>query len=77
MSTPGDELATPEDILEAALIKENSAYEFYSTMLKESTHEHGVVSELLTQLKNEEYKHIQWIEHKLEELRLGRDVVGE
>lgn len=67
--------ATPEEILEAALGKETAAYEFYSTLLREGTHGHGVVTELLTQLKDEEYKHIRLIEHKLEAMRMGHDVV--
>ena len=63
-------IKTPEEILELALKREQSAFQFYSNML---SHAGGVdvVRTLIEQLKDEELKHVRLVEKKLMQLRLG------
>jgi rubrerythrin len=56
---------TPADILELALKKEESSYEFYDDMLK--TTKSAILKELLTELKNAELGHIQKIKNRIAE----------
>lgn len=66
---PNGNLSTPMDILKAALRKEEAAHRFYAN-LQASSHS-APVRELLTQLREEEHRHIQLIERKIVELNLG------
>ena len=59
-------LKTPGEILEAALVKEKAAFDFYSDLLNHTRI--GMVRELVAQLKDEEQKHVRLIEQKLAEL---------
>jgi rubrerythrin len=54
---------TPADILELALQKEKSSYEFYVQMIKETSS--PILKKLLTQLKDAELGHIQKIQNKI------------
>lgn len=62
-------LKTPKDILDTALAREREAYRFYDTLLRE-THT-PMMAELLTQLREEEQRHIRLIEGKIARMRLG------
>ena len=62
-------LSTPMEILKAALRKEESAYRFYEN-LGAITHI-APVKQLVTQLKEEEHRHIQMIQKIIVELSLG------
>ena len=62
-------LKTPGDILEAALVRERNAHTFYSEALKHAGS--GPVRELLEQLRDSEYMHMQSIEKKMAEMQLG------
>jgi len=67
------ELSTPEDILDAARMKEREAYEFYSGLL---TRPHArLVRDLLEHLKDEEYKHFRSVEDMLAKLHLGHNLL--
>ena len=60
-------LSTPMEILEAALSKEKSAYDFYEKLLGNTSI--GILQEIIEHLLQEEYKHIQLIEKKMAALR--------
>ncbi len=60
-------LSTPMEILEAALSKEKAAYNFYEKLLNNTNI--GMLQEIIEQLLQEEYKHIQLIEKKMVALR--------
>jgi rubrerythrin len=62
-------LKMPDDILNAALIQEKNAYDFYTNMSVRCRID--FVRELIEKLKDEEYKHIQLIEGMLVRLRMG------
>ena len=52
-------LKTPADILKAALVKEQQAYDFYEQMIRNCKIE--MVVELLETLKNEESRHLRLV----------------
>ncbi|MDP2923433.1 MAG: ferritin family protein [Candidatus Omnitrophota bacterium] len=54
---------TPAEVLELALEKEKSSYEFYVEMIKKT--ENPFMKKLLEELKNAEWGHIQIIQHKM------------
>jgi len=64
------ELNTPMAILKAALKKENASYRFYDNLLKEHK-SIEILREMIEQLREEEYRHIQIIEKKITKLGLG------
>ena len=59
----------PEDILNAALVQEKKAHDFYTIMSARC--QIDFVRELIEKLKDEEYKHIKLIEGMLVQLGLG------
>ena len=63
-------IRTPEEILEMALRREQTSFQFYSRLVDQSA---GVeiIRTLLDQLKDEELRHVRMIEKKLTHLRLG------
>jgi rubrerythrin len=63
MNEKTKKLSTPREILEAALAKEEEAYNLYDNLLKEA--KITILRETLAQLKDEEYKHIKLIKGKL------------
>jgi len=60
---------TPIEILQAALLKEESSCAFYDELLQKSTV--VFVSELLEELRDAEYHHIKKIEKKIAALERG------
>jgi rubrerythrin len=70
MSAERSKLATPGEILHAALVKERAAYTFYARMENGSTV--GFVRDLAMKLKNEEAKHVRMIEEQITLMNLGR-----
>ncbi len=67
MSKEPRDLTTPMEILEAALQKEKSAYQFYDNLMNNTNIE--LLQEIIEQLRDEEYKHILIIEKKMAQLR--------
>ena len=65
-----DEPKTPADILDTALRKEKSAYNFYDRMAMQTRV--AMVRELLEKLREEEAKHVRMIEKKIAQLFLGK-----
>ena len=63
MSNKNQSLSTPVDILKVALEKERKAYHFYNELLKDT--KVVMIQDILTKLRDEEYKHIQMIEREL------------
>jgi rubrerythrin len=68
-------LKTVDEILRAALAKEQAAFDFYSELLNHTKID--LVRDLVALLKDEEQKHMRLIERKLTELTLGRDLPRE
>jgi len=66
-------LSTPDEILNAALVKERQSREFYAGLAEQCRID--LVRELLEKLKDEENKHVRMIEDMLAGLRLGRSPV--
>ena len=66
-------LSTPDEILNAALVKERQSRAFYAGLAEQCRIE--MVKELLERLKDEENKHVKMIEDMLAGLRLGRSPV--
>jgi len=66
-------LSTPDEILNAALVKERQSREFYAGLAEQCRID--LVRELLEKLKDEENKHVRMIENMLADLRLGRSSV--
>lgn len=60
---------TPREILEAALKKERTAYDFYAEVRDHARVE--IVRTLAEQLCEEEHRHIRMIEKHLMDLKLG------
>jgi rubrerythrin len=60
-------LSTPIAILEAALVREKAAHQFYSQLRNNTSI--GILQEIIEHLLDEEYKHIQLIEKKIAALR--------
>jgi rubrerythrin len=69
MHTSPYTLKTLNEILDAALAREKEAHLYYSEALKVATA--GPVRNLLEELKDAEYKHVQIIEKMIERMRLG------
>ena len=66
-------LKTPEQILQAALAREEDARDFYRQL---AIHCHvDFVKELLEKLGNEEAKHVALIQGMLTRLHLGENIV--
>ena len=63
-------LRTPGDILEFALEQEKEACRLYGELLDDSKAE--ILRDLITQLNNEELRHVHLIERKIADLNLGR-----
>ena len=63
-------LMTAQEILEAALVKEEGAYRFYDAVMNKTKVD--FVKDLVSQLRAEEQKHILLIRKKLADLNLGR-----
>jgi len=63
------ELNTPMSILKAALKKEKASYRFYDDLLKKHK-SIEILREMIEQLREEEYRHIQIIEKKITKLGL-------
>ena len=61
---------TPGDILKFALAQEKEAYRLYGKLLDDSRAE--VLRDLLTQLRDEELRHVHLIERKIADLNFGR-----
>ena len=68
--THATELKTSDQILQAALAKEEEAHQFYGELLLHC-HAH-IVRELVEKLKNEEYKHIRMVKEMIVKLNLGK-----
>jgi len=66
-------LSTPDEILNAALVKERQSREFYAGLAEQCRID--MVRELLEKLKDEENKHVKMIEAMLAGMRLGRGPV--
>jgi len=66
-------LSTPDEILNAALVKERQSREFYARLADRC--QIDMVRKLLEKLKDEEAKHVRMIEDMLADLRLGRSPV--
>jgi len=64
---------TPDQILDLALQKERQAHALYGKMALQCSVD--FVKELLLTLQNEEYKHIQMIQHMHGRLVSGKDIV--
>ncbi len=62
-------LTTPMEILEVALNREKTSYQFYDELLNNTNI--GILQEIIEYLLDEEYKHIQLIERKIAALRSG------
>ncbi|PIQ88951.1 MAG: hypothetical protein COV72_05585 [Candidatus Omnitrophica bacterium CG11_big_fil_rev_8_21_14_0_20_42_13] len=58
---------TPLEILNVALKREEEAYDFYEEMIKK--HNSSAIEDILTKLKDSEYKHRKIIEDKISEIR--------
>lgn len=67
------ELRTPDQILQEALRRENEARDFYGDMATRCRID--FVKELLEKLKNEESKHVRWVQDMITKLNRGKDVV--
>ena len=66
-------LNTPDEILNAALAKEQQARQFYAGLADQC--QISMVKQLIEKLKDEENKHVKMIEEMLANLRLGHDPV--
>jgi rubrerythrin len=67
------DLKTPDGILHAALEKETQSRDFYAGLAAHCSVDY--VKQLLEKLEDEELKHMHMIQHMIERLELGRDVV--
>ena len=70
--TDATKLTTPDEILQAALVKEKEAHRFYSDLLAHCQVQ--LVRELVERLRNEEHKHIRMVEGMITRLNLGKDL---
>lgn len=70
--TRATELKTPDQILRAALAKEQEAHQFYGDLLVHC--QAHIVRELVERLKNEEYKHVRMVQEMISKLNLGKDL---
>jgi rubrerythrin len=71
--TDATKLTTPDQILQAALVKEKEAHQFYGSVLGHCQVE--IVRELVERLRNEEHKHIRMVEEMITRLNLGKSLV--
>jgi rubrerythrin len=69
MSTNFPKLTTPLEILEAALEKEEDAYNFYGVLLERTKIE--MLQDVLETLRNEEYKHMEIIKKMIADIKFG------
>ncbi len=69
MKNESSALTTPMEILEVALNREKTSYQFYDELLNNTNI--GILQEIIEYLLDEEYKHIQLIEKKIAALRSG------
>ncbi|MBN2515656.1 MAG: hypothetical protein JXC33_06430 [Deltaproteobacteria bacterium] len=69
MSTNLDKLTTPLEILEAALEKEEEAYNFYGALLEKTQIE--MFQDVLETLRNEEYNHMDIIKKMIADIKFG------
>lgn len=69
MSTNFDKLTTPLEILEAALEKEEEAYNFYGALLEKTQGE--MFQDVLETLRNEEYNHMDIIKKMIADIKFG------
>ncbi len=67
------QLSTPDEILNAALVKERQSRQFYGGLAEQCRID--MVKQLIEKLKDEENKHVKMIEEMLSNLRLGRGPV--
>jgi rubrerythrin len=68
--THATELKTPDQILQAALVKEEEAHQFYGELLLHC--QAHIVRELVEKLRNEEYKHVRMVKEMITKLNLGK-----
>jgi rubrerythrin len=64
---------TPDEILQLALSKEQSAHDFYDSMATQCHVE--FVRELLERLRDEEGRHVRMVQDMITRLELGRPLV--
>ena len=69
MSTNLQKLTTPLEILEAALKKEEDAYNFYGVLLERTKVE--MLQDVLEKLRDEEYKHMDIIKKMIADIKFG------
>ena len=69
MSNDIRKLNTYEKILEAALKKEKAAYRFYDKHVKNT--KVRILQEFFEELREEEAKHVEKIQNKLDKIRYG------
>jgi len=62
-------LSSYEEILETALKKEKAAYRFYDNLLKNT--KVRIFQEIFEELREEEAKHVEKIQNKLDEIRFS------
>jgi len=67
------DLSTPDQVLQAALAKEQEARDFYDEQAARCSI--GFVRELLERLKDEESKHARLIQGMIAKLNAGRDIL--
>jgi len=70
--TDANELKTPDQILRAALAKEEEAHRFYGDILTHCPSQ--IVRELVERLKNEEYRHVRMVKEMIAKLNLGKSL---
>lgn len=69
MAAPPFSFETPADILDVALSLEKRAYDFYTEALRHITVD--PMRQLLEQLRDAEYQHVNTVEKMIERMRLG------
>jgi rubrerythrin len=67
------ELATPDQILQAALAREEQSRDFYGDLVTGC--QVDFVRELLVRLQGEESKHVRLIQDMIAKFALGKDIV--
>ena len=63
-------LTTPREILDAALAKEEHAYQFYDDILSHA--KVGMIRDLVEELRQQEAVHVRLIKARIVQLDLGR-----
>jgi rubrerythrin len=64
---------TPDQILREALARENEARDFYADLAIHCNID--FVKELLEKLRNEESRHVRWVQDMITRLNSGKDIV--